>query len=165
MTEQESKRCNRCGCVKPVSEFTPRKNSKNGYVAYCKPCRREIYHETRDTYKRYYQQNRERLIAYASKRARLVGHGGRTSEDARRRHTEDTRQYKRNNTHKGRAHWEVSKAVSAGKLKDPKTLCCANCGGAAVEYHHESYAPEHWLDVIPLCHSCHMTIHSRTRAR
>ncbi len=33
------------------------------------------------------------------------------------------------------------------------------CGKQAEEYHHWSYAPEHWLDVIPVCNACHKKIH------
>jgi hypothetical protein len=55
----------------------------------------------------------------------------------------------------------VNNAVQAGKLIVPKV--CLSCGGTSsapdrrpVEAHHYlGYAPEHWLDIIWLCHRCH----------
>jgi hypothetical protein len=37
--------CNRCGKVKPVSEFPVRRDTKGGYRAVCKECQKEIQHE------------------------------------------------------------------------------------------------------------------------
>lgn len=67
------------------------------------------------------------------------------------------------------ARTAVSRAIREGALPPP-TVCEA-CGetqkirringttAKRVVYHHWSYAPEHWLDVIPLCQSCHHQIH------
>jgi hypothetical protein len=61
---------------------------------------------------------------------------------------------------KHKAQMSVAKAVSIGKLPSPITLTCVNCEkNEANVYHHESYKPEHWLKVIPLCHSCHRSVH------
>lgn len=32
-------------------------------------------------------------------------------------------------------------------------------GQWSVVYHHHSYEPKFWLDVVPVCRSCHMKIH------
>lgn len=161
MTEQESKRCTRCGYVKPLNEFHISKASKDGHIEQCKQCRKEDYQKTRGAFKEYYQRNKERITAYASERARIIGHGGRASEEARQKHNDYTRQYKRGNKQKGKAHQAVKKAITAGILDPPQLLCCVRCGGAAVEYHHESYDTDRWLNVVPICHSCHMKIHNR----
>lgn len=64
----------------------------------------------------------------------------------------------------------VGEAMKAGELRYP-TTCCV-CGVDArplndtrnpprwtVQYHHWSYLPEHRLDVVPLCMSCHRQVH------
>ncbi len=57
------------------------------------------------------------------------------------------------------AHRSVSMAKRAGLL----TPCpCERCGDAesTTYFHHWSYEPEHWLDVIPLCCKCHRGVHA-----
>lgn len=39
----EEKKCSKCGETKPISEFLPRKVSKDGYRGQCKGCMREYY--------------------------------------------------------------------------------------------------------------------------
>lgn len=65
--------------------------------------------------------------------------------------------YKRRDEHmdKIRAKQAVGRAIKAGILPPVSTLFCAKCGDHAQEYHHESYEPEYWLTVIPLCKKCH----------
>ncbi len=46
----------------------------------------------------------------------------------------------------------VKKAVQSGKLKDPKTLKCADCGKPATCYEHRDYRKP--LEVDPICNSC-----------
>jgi hypothetical protein len=64
------------------------------------------------------------------------------------------------------AHIAVRMAVRSGRL--PPLTECALCGGKQspngrnVEYHHHSYAPEHWLDVIAVDRACHRKIHAGT---
>jgi hypothetical protein len=67
----------------------------------------------------------------------------------------------------GAAHLAVWDALADGRLA-PATACEA-CGRAAyttpagrdgLVWHHHSYAPEHWLDVAALCHSCHRKAHA-----
>jgi hypothetical protein len=56
-----------------------------------------------------------------------------------------------------RARAAVNQAVRRGKLPRVKTLQCVECGGQAEEYHHHiSHKREHYLDVIPLCKTCHL---------
>jgi len=54
----------------------------------------------------------------------------------------------------------VSKAIESGLLAPASGFSCVVCGGEASEYHHESYEPERWLDVVPVCVPCHRAIHS-----
>lgn len=43
--ETTTKRCPRCGQVKPVGEFHKKSKSKDGLQTYCKICQSEISHE------------------------------------------------------------------------------------------------------------------------
>ena len=45
---------------------------------------------------------------------------------------------------------------AAGRLPRPRDVACTGCGAQAAEYHHhKGYAPEHRLDVVAVCRSCH----------
>lgn len=49
----------------------------------------------------------------------------------------------------------VKQAIKDGVLPKADSLKCHYCPTQAEQYHHYSYAPEHWLDVIPVCKKCH----------
>ena len=50
----------------------------------------------------------------------------------------------------------VKNAIKAGKLARSNSRLCHYCPKPAKQYHHwHGYAKEHWLDVIPVCVSCH----------
>jgi len=70
-------------------------------------------------------------------------------------------EYKENHPDKYIATKMVWQATQKGILPKVKTLQCANplCGNQAAQYHHCSYEPEHFIDVIPLCVSCHTQVH------
>lgn len=60
----------------------------------------------------------------------------------------------------------VNQALATGQLVRPPR--CSSCGevprfGSRVHAHHESYAPEHRLDVVWLCPSCHKRRHIELR--
>jgi hypothetical protein len=47
-----------------------------------------------------------------------------------------------------------------GVIPLASSLQCLDCNAPASEYHHESYAEEDWLKVIPLCYTCHRARHN-----
>ena len=67
-----------------------------------------------------------------------------------------------------KANAAVSRAIREGRMGLPPA--CEACGVpyriigtkgfASVVWHHWSYEEAHWLDVIPLCRSCHGKIHT-----
>ena len=77
----------------------------------------------------------------------------------------------------GQACRAVYAAIAAGEIDAEPRSCCV-CGVAgryppdgphrinapawSIVWHHHSYAPEHWLDVVPVCRSCHNRIHFGT---
>lgn len=61
---------------------------------------------------------------------------------------------------KKKAKEAVKYAVKLGEIPKIKTQKCLCCDEQAIHYHHWSYEKEHWLDVIPLCRTCHVDIHN-----
>jgi 5-methylcytosine-specific restriction enzyme A len=55
-----SKCCSECKIFKPYSEFYAKKDSKDGHHVYCKNC-------AKNRRKKYYENNREKEIAYSKK--------------------------------------------------------------------------------------------------
>ena len=62
-----------------------------------------------------------------------------------------------------RANSAVARSIKRGGMFPACSYKCVNCGKQAHHYHHDSYLPEHRLNVIPLCCHCHATKHSRIR--
>lgn len=61
--------------------------------------------------------------------------------------------------HKG-ARAKVNDWVRDNRMAHPSTLKCTKCGRQAEQYHHHNgYAKENWLDVIPVCAKCHHEAH------
>lgn len=53
----------------------------------------------------------------------------------------------------------VNESIAKGEMIRPTE--CEACGSTrSVECHHWSYKTEHWLDVIPMCASCHRRMHN-----
>lgn len=57
----ESKLCNKCGEIKPISDFGKNKSKKDGLQAYCKECTKIYRHN-------HYIKNREVYIEQAKRR-------------------------------------------------------------------------------------------------
>ena len=122
-----TKYCPRCKRILTLSEFS--KCSRDGLQNYCKNCARQ-YRQTekyKQIKKRYFQTDK--------------------GKQARKR-------YDKNNPKKKKARDEISSAIRAGKLLSAHHYWCA-CGKQAEQYHHESYEPDQWLVVVPLCRLCH----------
>ena len=55
-----------------------------------------------------------------------------------------------------RARDAVSNAIKRGEFPKAQDCQCATCGQPAAAYHHHNgYRKEHFLDVVPVCDSCH----------
>lgn len=154
MSEQViTKRCPKCKQVKPLSEFFKRRNRPCGYQGYCKKCKcacQSKYQKT-DYYKEYLKKYRrtEKQIAYANL--------PRVRDITKKAH----RNYCKNHPERILAKQEVRRAVHYGLLIKVKYKICCVCGNTAEAYHHYlGYAKEHWLDVVPICNTCHKKVHS-----
>lgn len=52
-------------------------------------------------------------------------------------------------------------AVARNDIPPAKDCICFDCGNPAQHYHHQSYEEKDWLNVVPLCRSCHRLRHAR----
>jgi hypothetical protein len=137
--------CTKCGETKPLEEnFGRSKRGRDGYHSQCKRCRSAASAA-------WNRRNRDRLEASDEKwKAQYPERLRETRRKARR---------KSRQTAKGRAKSAVYRAVRSGRLKKPEV--CSGCGQefdkAEIHGHHEDYSKP--LDVIWLCHQCHVDVH------
>ena len=164
-----TKRCSKCKEIKPVTEFFKNRTTKDGFQYQCKTCfkiykqsdkgkianrksAKKIYQtEKGKAYKKQYDQSE---IGIAIRKRASNKHS--KTDKCKKRH----RKYCLKNPEKRHAKNAANSAVLSGKLPRPDTLKCHYCPVQAEHYHHPSYKPEHWLDVIPVCVPCHYKIHS-----
>ncbi len=72
-----------------------------------------------------------------------------------------SKRYRTQHPDQNNARMTIGLAVRSGTLPRASTLFCHNCGEPAQQWHHhKGYAPEHRLDVIPVCKKCHSHLHS-----
>ena len=164
MSEQIiTKFCNKCKTEKPTSEFYPRKDRPGGFRPWCKDCCKKdnISNKSRKRKKIYKQSEKGKI---AEKHYITSEKGRETRRKLRHRINLSAKGIARRKayqqTNKYKARLKVCGAVLAGKLPNIKTQTC-KCGKQAEHYHHHhGYAPEHFLDVVPLCQDCHFAIHN-----
>lgn len=163
-----TKRCSKCGEVKPISEFNRAVNRKPGSLqSWCKPCKAAA---RKLTYAKNVEMERERGRRYAKKRRTLSAERHYSIKGTwNRNHRDKVNAWNRQRKFSSPTHYQavytVSNAVKLGVLPSAKTLVCRKCGAQAEQYHHWSYEPEHWLDVVPVCVECHREIHRQLRAQ
>ena len=132
-----TKECRKCGTHKPLSDFYVRKSSLDGHRSWCKDCDKKSALDWGVKYRgkaaKYLQQWKKKNPG------KVAGHKLRH----RLKHPE-----------KVKARSRAAQAARNGILE--KSLC--PCGRAEVEAHHEDYSKP--LEVIWLCHRCHIKLHS-----
>lgn len=180
MSEQTiTKTCRVCKQTKPLTEFYKNQDSKDGHRNKCKICHLKSIKEYSQTEEgkiahrkanlRYNRTEKGKAATkrYAKgekfkvqqKRYQQSEKGNATKDrylqSAKGKATIRNRQRKES-PEQIKARSAVSKAIKIGKLPRPDTLKCS-CGEKAKQYHHhKGYAPEHWLDVVPICRKCHI---------
>lgn len=146
-----SKRCSKCKQFKTLSEFTKWHNGKLGCHNQCKICKSawaktykaKLYH------KKYQQSQRGRQINQANSKRYGRSKKGRATQNRRREKDID----------KCAARSAVSNAIKLKQLPKASGLNCHYCHNIANQWHHHlGYAPEHWLDVVPICVKCHSKV-------
>lgn len=162
------KRCSKCGEVKPLTEYHKDARNKDGFYGHCKACHYKMTHA-------YEQTERGKAVVSKSRREWYEERGGREITRARSarpsaiqqralyRQTEAGKEAQKRKDKKRvlvhpqkiKAKNAVNHAVASGILPAVSTMKCVRCGNQAEHYHHESYAKEDFLRVIPLCQECH----------
>ena len=172
------KQCSKCKDLKEYKDFHKDKTMSDGFYSCCKKCKnlqKNIYSNSeagKSKSKQYQQSEKGRITtrkAAAKYRSSLNGKEyrdnfsksdkGKECQDKYRKSNkrkESLNKWKSNNPNKIKANSKVSNAIRDERLQPPSNFICQECKIAqAQEYHHWSYEPEYWLDVIPLCRSCH----------
>lgn len=117
--------------------------------------------------KEWYQKNRNNIIEkakvyYKGHIEKFAERYKRYSKTERGKKAASTgqRNYIQNHPERKRAHGAINNAVRHGKMKPASDFICVHCYNKQAEhYHHyKGYDKEHWLDVIPVCATCHKII-------
>lgn len=177
------KQCRKCKEIKPLSEFYKNKNCKDGYRNICKACclkqinkymqterGKAVYGRYRQSQKRkdyekkYRQSDKFKTVRKRfsqTEKYRLGQKRYRQSEKGKVARRRDALRYFIRYPERCKAQNAVKKAIKIGELPCPDLLQCS-CGNPAKQYHHhKGYAPEHWLDVIPVCQKCHTLLRKK----
>ena len=151
-----NKVCTKCKVSKPLAEYHKTKSSKDGLQYRCKSCVAEYNRSDKiKAYQKVYNaspQGRQRSQRHEKTSSRLQKRYAYNRTPARSKIRQD---YRDRNLDKVKAWRAMSNSIRDGKFPPASSKSCNECGRAAQEYHHWSYAPEHRFDVVPLCTACH----------
>lgn len=136
-----TKKCFKCGLVKPINEFYKHKGMADGHINKCKTCAKkdavDRYHnpETNKKIKKYETMRSKKPSRKRKARAYLL-------------------KYREKYPEKYKARTAVRNAIRDGRLvKEP----CRVCGDTNSEAHHNDYSK--YLDVEWLCFKHHRKHH------
>jgi hypothetical protein len=149
------KKCGRCKQVKSVDNFGLDNKRPDKLTVQCKQCQQE-----------YYKNNFQKIIDRVNQwRKTDTGKASRKIEREKYYSInksiicERTKKRREEKPDAEQAHHAVNHAVASGKIPRVKTMKCVYCDNGAVDYHHhKGYDRENWLEVIPVCRSCHKKV-------
>lgn len=153
----ETQICTQCHQEKPIDQFYRRGGDREGYRGKCKECTSKVL--------RRYEQS---PAGKATKRRYRVSEKGKeaqrryykTEKGKRPRKRREKRQTEKHPARR-KAKQAVNDAVRSEKLPRVTDLVCSICKEPAQEYHHyRGYAKRNWLNVQPLCRTCHVNAHN-----
>lgn len=158
------KKCFKCGIEKELTEFYKHPAMADGHVNKCKECNKKDVRENRADKKEYYDEydrNRPNHEDRVKKAAERIKELCKSDENFKQSILNNRQKWLDQNQHKRKAQHTVNNAKRDGKIIKSET--CEHCGTSEkkIQGHHWSYLPEHWLDVIWLCTSCHGKEHKR----
>lgn len=152
------KKCFKCGCKKPLSDFYKHKMMADGHLNKCKDCARTDVKSNRECKANYYKKydawrfQNDAKVKDRHKRYLSTPDG----IAAMRRAQYD---WILSNPEKRAAHVLLGNAVRSGRLEKPSN--CSSCGlffpSRKIHAHHHDYTKP--LDVTWLCVYCHVDIH------
>ena len=148
--------CSKCNQIKPSSDFYKKRSHKSGHQGYCKICHgihsRNWLRSPKGTkYKNRYKASKKgkEILNQCHKKYIKSEKGKAMMMRVREKYP-----------NRVKARVAVNHAIRDGMLPSTLFLLCSKCKKPAQQYHHhKGYAPEHWLDVIPICKKCHNSEH------
>lgn len=157
------KKCSRCKKYLKTSHFGYCKHSKDNLRWQCKSCRKieaqkrkenlgtEAYRIKAREYYHKYKHTKHYKLYKASNRWKQINRIADINRNLRQ-------------PEKRKARYAVANAIKAKKLLPIKEQTCVYCNTMAQHYHHYlGYSKKHWLDVEPICISCHCKIENKIR--
>lgn len=166
-----SKLCRKCNTTKSLDEFMRDKGRPDGRHSVCKECKRSYNRSDKgkEAVKRYVATTTGEAVKKAALdryRKSPQGKASRLRQRQRPDYAQRQAEYAHNSRarhpEKHRARTAVKAAMNRKDLPHARTQLCIQCGKQARDWHHhKGYAPEHWLDVIPLCLPCHKATHKQ----
>lgn len=158
---QELRQCRACLVVKSHSEYYL--NGRYGLKLECKQCYCKLNNAKSASSKRAWQKTARGQAAQArwrrTERCRQLEAQRRKTDTYAESHKLAVRKERVRHPDKCRARSAVSHAVASGKIVRPQQC---SCGRSPVQaHHHNGYAPDHHLDIIWLCSSCHGAQHRK----
>lgn len=174
--QRTAKVCSKCQKSLSLDNFHRNKTKSDGYNSYCKQClveykrgyrelnRDRINEQQREAYGKDIERKREQFRAYRRTNPERVREAARRWRERHPEYmTEWNKMYTETHPINIKAKTAVNNAVAAGRLPRITERQCDVCNAPAQEYHHWSYEVEHWLDVIPMCASCHKALHAEMK--
>lgn len=162
------KTCPNCHTEKSASEFHKNRAEKDGLQVNCKSCRslrsklESSLEQARARNRKYRNSKKGGQTAkqyWATEEYKKKRVGYRNNEKGKATRQRSSRQQKLRFPERIRAAHAVQRAARAGKLPRIKTQKCIKCHAPARDYdHYLGYEREHWLDVQPVCRTCHIQI-------
>ena len=162
------KRCIRCGKEKPLDMFYRNCDRKDGRLERCKACVQEYERSSSGVARRkkWQRSNKGQLARVRNKptpeHARELTQKYRETDKGKKTDTKYHARYKGKHPKRIQAGTAVMHAIQSGKIVKPSTCEICGCEHYYIHGHHKSYEPEHWLDVVWVCPSCHKKIHNAT---
>lgn len=138
-----SKKCFKCGTIKPLDLFYKQKNMADGHLNKCKECSKSDSSKNRI-------ENIDRIREYDRQRAK--------NPERRALCREINNAWRREDTRRSKAHKAVHSAIKKGLLFRKN---CERCDSVKSLAHHDDYDKP--LAVMWLCQPCHKERHKELK--
>lgn len=152
------KRCTKCGEFKAVSEFGNHSRTYDGLRCWCKKCHYEANRLYRLTHTRRRKVSPRKRCELPNPETIEQRERQRKQELLGNRRRRDDERYRRD-PGKFKAKKAIARLLRRGEILPAAEYRCGCCGKEARDFHHPSYMPSDFVNVIPLCRSCHVKLH------
>ncbi len=158
----KSKKCFKCGIVKPLGEFYKHPQMADGYLNKCKECTKKDNRENRAKKLEYYQEydrQRANLPKRVKARKEYINKIKKTGIYSPMK-KKSTKKYADKYPEKIKANQILNSNLMSEKIRKPS--CCSICGKKEnLQAHHSDYLKP--IQVLWVCDSCHKMIHKELR--